>query len=544
MQLRPYQLEAVDAVFREWDKGVQSTLLVLPTGLGKTICFAEIIRRMQPRRCKVLAHREELIFQARDKIQRVTGLDCDIEMADLIAPCHGLFRAPVVVSTVQTQIAGRERKRMHRFNPLDFGLVIIDEAHRSAAESYLRILEHYKQNPNIKILGVTATPERADEESLGKVFKTIAYQIGIFEAIQQGWLVNIAQQFIGVEGLDYSHIKTKLGDLDGRELAEVMEQESNIAGVCHPTLEVIYGLETKTLTAMPVTEWTAYLQSLGRQPRRTIVFTASVKQAEMCCNIFNRAMPNLAAWVSGKTPKEERRQTLDKFQKGATGVLCNVGVVSEGYDNPACEIIVMAAATKSRVRYCQQIGRGTRPLPGVVDGLDLETPEKRLAAIAVSAKPVVRVLDFSGNSGRHKLMTCMDVLSGNLDPDTVERAIRRAKESGRAKLVTVCLQNAEQQKKWEEEQAKRKAARLAEEARKLKMVPKAHCKITDVSPFDESQWFSGQKKFKKKKAFTPRQDAYLRRHCGKDPSTLTYWQGVTLIAEDMKRRGWDKKKAA
>src|SRR5207245_6000940 len=151
------------------------------------------------------------------------------------------------------------------------------------------------------------------------------------------------------------------GDLNGSDLAMVMEAEQNIQGVCHPTLEVLYGLDPHSLDAIPVPEWGTFLGNAGRIPRRTIVFTASVAQAEACCNILNRAVSGLAEWVCGKTNKDLRRATLQRFASGQTPVVVNCGVLTEGFDNPAVEVIIMARPTKSRSLYCQMIGRSTRP---------------------------------------------------------------------------------------------------------------------------------------------------------------------------------------
>ena len=166
--LRPYQSAASDAIFKEWQEN-DSTLVVIPTGGGKTILFADVIRRTFPRRALVIAHREELIFQARDKIQRVTGLHADVEMGEYRAD-GGLFRAaPVVVSTIQTQCSGGDGGgRMAKFDPQRFGVLIIDEAHHATSPTYRRVIDSYRTNPTLKVLGVTATPDRADEEALGQ----------------------------------------------------------------------------------------------------------------------------------------------------------------------------------------------------------------------------------------------------------------------------------------------------------------------------------------------------------------------------------------
>ncbi len=158
MRLRPYQEQAVEAVFQEWREN-QSTLLVMPTGTGKTQVFSTVIKRMSPARALVLAHREELIWQAVKRIESL-GLSTSVEMADLVASAWIWERTPVVVSTIQTQIAGNNGNgRMMRFDPIDFGLLIIDEAHHATSPSYRKVIDYYKRNPDLRVLGVTATPD-------------------------------------------------------------------------------------------------------------------------------------------------------------------------------------------------------------------------------------------------------------------------------------------------------------------------------------------------------------------------------------------------
>ena len=239
MDLRPYQSAASDAIFAEWREN-HSTLVVMPTGGGKTILFADVIRRMFPRRALVLAHREELIFQARDKIQRVTGLQADVEMGEYRAE-GGLFDAArVVVSTIQTQCSGGDGGgRMGKFDPQRFGVLIIDEAHHATSQSYRRVIDYYRTNPALKVLGVTATPDRTDEEALGQVFQSVAFDYDVLDAINDGWLVPIEQQMVHVEGLDYSSIRTTAGDLNGGDLAAVLEAEKNLQQMASASLQII-----------------------------------------------------------------------------------------------------------------------------------------------------------------------------------------------------------------------------------------------------------------------------------------------------------------
>lgn len=503
MILRNYQRNASDAVFREWRES-GSTLVVMPTGTGKTVLFADVLRRSFPRRGLVLAHRQELIFQACDKISRAARLKCEVEMGEYRAHTDGgLFgRAQVVVSTIQTQTAGGDGGgRMTKFDPTHFGVLVIDEAHHACSSSYRRVLNYFRAgNPNIKILGVTATPDRADEEALGQVFETVAFDYEILDAIHDGWLVPIEQQMVSVDGLDYSGIRTTAGDLNGADLAAVMESERNLQGIAGPSIEIIGS-------------------------RRALVFTSSVKCAETICEIFNRHRSGMAAWVCGKTPKDDRRRILSEFSSGKVQVVCNCGVLTEGFDDPGVEVVIMGRPTKSRSLYSQMVGRSTRPLPGVVDGP--ETPEERREAIAGSAKPSALIVDFVGNSGRHKLVTSADILGGNVSDEAVERAISKARKSGRPVRMAEVLD--------EEEERIKEERRLAEEARKARLVARAKYSTQSIDPFDVFQiepvkprgWDAG-------KQLTEKQRAMLAR-AGIDPDSLPYSQAKQMIGELINR---------
>lgn len=483
-QLRPYQSDSSDEIYEAWKKH-QSTLLVMATGLGKTVVFADVIKRMRPGRALVLANREELIFQACDKIQRWTGLDCAIEMGDMVASANLFNAADVVVSTVQTQIAGKNRKRMTRFNPDDFALLVVDEAHFSVSNSFRQVINHYKQNHRLKILGVTATPLRHDEQALGQIYESTAANYGILYGIQNGWLCDITQQYVSVAGLDYSHIKTLAGDLNPGELSRVLEQQENVIGFCQPSLEVMFALTPKTLGSIPVPDWGAYLRSLGRPPRRSIMFTASVHQAELCAEIFNRVMPGMAEYVCGETPKDKRRDLFKRFETDGDPlrIMMNCGVMTHGYDNPLVECIFMARPTKSHSLVEQMIGRGTRALPGVVDGEDKDTPEKRMTAIKASAKPFVRIVDFVGICGKHKIVTTLDVLGGRVSSEAVAKARKQAVEEGKPMRVTKLLDQAEVAL-MTEKQAKLEKLRMADAARRNHLVARVDYSTQDINPFD------------------------------------------------------------
>ena len=505
MRLRDYQEAAAQGIFRAWEDNT-SALAVLPTGLGKTVLFAEVIRRMheQGRRAMVLAHREELITQAADKIRRVTGLDAQIEMGDYhVQPMFGEMPS-VVVSTVQTHCAGGDGAgRMSKFDPQDFGLVVIDEAHHATAGSYRRCIEWYRQNPACKILGVTATPDRADEAALGQVFDAVAYEYQTIDAIANGWLVPIEQQMVTVGALDFSGVRTTAGDLNQGDLAEVMEDERILQEVAAPTVEIC-------------------------GERRAIIFATTVEQAERLAEIINRYRPDKAAWVCGKTDKADRRRLLADFKAGRLQYVVNVGVLTEGFDDAGVEVVVMARPTKSRALYAQMAGRGTRPAESVAGRLgEAADAATRRDMIRASEKPHCLIVDFYGNAGKHKLCTSADILGGNISDDVVALVTQRVREAG--KPVDMAEELAKIKAEVEARKRREAAARANLQAR-------AQYLITKVDPFD--QWDLAPVKergWDKGKQFSPKQAQVLLDRIGVDPAKIPYGQGKQLLDEYFRR---------
>ena len=445
MILRPYQQQAVESALEHLETH-RSTLLVCPTGCGKTLMFAEIIRRMAQRgRAMVIAHREELLDQAREKIEAMTGLRPDLEMADVRAS-EGMFRSPIVVSSVQTQTAGRNGKRMQRFDPQEFGLLVLDEAHHAPAETYRAVVDHYSANPSLKVLGVTATPDRLDKKALGEIFESVAFDYEIVDAINEGWLVPIRQKFLSVQ-VDFSGVRMTLGDLNGADLRECLAKGDTLERIASDSIQ-----------------WAG--------ERRTLVFSDCVQNAERLTETYNRHRLGCARIVTGETERDERRTLIAAYRAGAFQFLVNVGIAGEGFDAPIIACVVQAAPTCSRARYAQQTGRGTRPLPCIVDGLD--TDALRVAAIAASDKPDLLLLDIVGNSAKHKLMTAADILGGRYADEVVAAAEASMRESALPSNVAEALEAAER---------KHNAQIEAEAARKekLKLRDKSHGR--DVDPF-------------------------------------------------------------
>lgn len=531
---RDYQTLCRGNILGALSNGTASTLAVMPTGTGKTftgmMTIADWFKANPGRRALWIAHREELIFQPADAWQKLTGARPLIEMGDLHADSSQsrMFGAQtdnrLIIATVQTLNSGRRcsactgdclcndgeiekpcptcggdgcpdceergsftekcpechgsgyvrindectecyqgvRRRFLKFDPDSIGLVVMDEAHHSPASSYVRVKEYFT---NAKLLGLTATPDRADEVAMGRVYESVAFEYQLPQAIDDGWLVSIAQQYIVVEDLDFSKVRTTAGDLNEGDLEAIIREETTLHRIAAPTIELA-----------------------GDRP--VLAFTPGVQSAEDLCEIFNRHKPGSAVCITGKTPREDRREEIKRFQNGERQYLVGCGVFLEGFDAPATSVICMARPTKSRSLYAQAIGRGTRPLAGVVDGL--ESADERRGAIAFSDKPDCLVLDFVGNSGRHKLISTADILGGNYSDDIIAAAVQKARKATGA---------FDMRKTIEEVHAEREEQKRRTAAQRRIVQASARYSTTQIDPFDvfdsapgrEPGWHKGRK---------------------------------------------------
>lgn len=356
MQLRPYQEEAKKAVLEEWDRGVKKTLLVLPTGTGKTIVFSKIIedRVKAGERVLVLAHRGELLEQAADKLYKSTGLKCAVEKAE--ETCIGSwFR--VVVGSVQTLM---REKRLNKLAPDFFNSIVIDEAHHCISDGYQRVLNYFKE---AKVLGVTATPDRGDMKNLGQVFESLSYEYTLPKAIKDGYLSPIKAITIPLK-LDLSHVGTQAGDFKAGDLGTALD----------PYLYQI-AVEMKKYCV----------------ERKTVVFLPLIKTSQKFRDILN-SMGFRAAEVNGDST--DRAQILKDFDKGRYNVLCNSMLLTEGWDCPSVDCIVVLRPTKVRSLYSQMVGRGTRLCEG---------------------KDHLLLLDFLWHTERHELCRPANLICENAD---------------------------------------------------------------------------------------------------------------------------------
>lgn len=326
MELRPYQQEAREAIFEQWDNGVDKTLLVLPTGCGKTIVFAKVTEDCVRRgsRVLILAHRGELLEQAADKIHRSTGLSCATEKAE--ESCLGSwFR--ITVGSVQTLM---REKRLGKFPADYFTTIIIDEAHHCLSDSYQRVLQHFQ---GAKVLGVTATPDRGDMRNLGEYFESLAYEYTLPKAIKEGFLTPIKALTLPLK-MDLTGVGISAGDFKVGDLGTALD----------PYLHQI------------AEEMLHYCMD-----RKTVVFLPLVKTSQKFCGILNE-MGFAAAEVNGESL--DRAQVLEDFENGTYNVLCNSMLLTEGWDCPSVDCVIVLRPTKVRSLYSQMVGRGTRLSPG------------------------------------------------------------------------------------------------------------------------------------------------------------------------------------
>lgn len=484
---RPYQVEAVRETFGKFVDNLTS-LIVMATGLGKTVCFSHVCLCWPSRlgRVLVIAHREELIDQNREKIAAHIDEMPGIEMGDRreSREGHGIFdKSKVLVSSVQSMA-----RRLKHFDPMDFGLVVIDEAHHAPADSYLKVINHFQQNPKLRLLGVTATPKRADEAALGQVFKTVAFQLDIQEGVKEGWLVDVEQKYVVVQGLDFSVMKTTAGDVNERDLeAGLLPGASIDAKRTDLTDEERGILETQEKMLHAIVDPTVK-EANGRS---TLVFGVTVAHAKKLAEVFNRHPGVKAECVFGDTPKEIRKEIIGRFRGGQLQVLVGCAVFTEGFDAPETAVVAVARPTKSLTLYTQIIGRGTRPLPNTIE--HCPTSEGRRSAIKSSRKPRVTVLDFCGNSGKHKLVSSFDVLGGKSDVIESAKAWMRDHDETKSVAEAVADEEARREKKKREAEAARvkryreqqERQKIADERRRS-VIGSTTYDAREVSPFGDA----------------------------------------------------------
>ncbi len=404
--LRPYQREAVEAIEGRWGAGDRSTVLVQATGTGKTVVMAEVARRAVERggRVLLLAHRGELLAQAADKMLTFAGLDSDLEKAESTSAGGD---APVTVGSVQTL---QRDNRLEALGRDRFTHILVDECHHAVSEGYVKVLDYFS---GAKVLGVTATADRADKKGLGRVFDSLAYEYGMRDAIRDGYLCRIRAQCVPLE-VDISDVAVRSGDFAADQIGPALD----------PYLPAI----AEEMRAV----------CLGQ--RRTVVFLPLIETSRRFCAVLRRAGFR-AAEVNGQS--EDREEVLADFAAGRYDVLCNSLLLTEGWDCPPVDCIVNLRPTRSRALYTQIVGRGTRlsPETGKTDLLllDFLWQTDRLDL----CKPVSL---FAGDDATAaKMQEAVEAADGAVDLEETEETAKR--DIVREREAAVARQLAEQRSK-------------------------------------------------------------------------------------------------
>ncbi|WP_289142986.1 DEAD/DEAH box helicase [uncultured Brevibacillus sp.] len=362
MSMRWYQEKAVSEVIRLQHE-VKRQLIIAATGAGKTIISSEIFRRMN-KKSLFIAHRDELVRQAASKLLQVWP-EADV---GIIKGQENEVEKQIISCSVQSLV-----NRMEQITE-KVELIIIDECHHAVSPTYLKVIDHFaEKNPDLLIVGVTATPDRTDGKELSTVFDQIVFEINMLDLIKEGYLVNLRGQRIDT-GVDLSKIKTTYGDFDEAQLA----LNFNTA----KTNELV--VET-------------YLNRC--EGKLSVAFCCSVQHAIDLAATF-RSFGISAHHVDGTMKDEERRNILSKFAQGEIRVVTNVMVLTEGFDCPEVSCVLMVRPTQSRSLYVQAVGRGMRLFPGKKDCL---------------------VIDFAGNSSRHQLVTLLSIIGTATEQEAIKR---------------------------------------------------------------------------------------------------------------------------
>lgn len=381
LHLRPYQQEAIDAVFLAWEKGLRRPAVVLPTGMGKTVVFSHLIeqfRKYKQGRAVVLVHRDELADQAIDKIRSVCP---DLSVGKVKAESDEIH-ADVMVCSVQTLAVSSRMERLlyGECEYGDVGLVVVDECHHAVAETYQTVLSQFGCFAGgAYAVGFTATLARGDGVGLGDVWEDVVYSRSTMYAIAHGFLTDVRGKSVSIS-TDFGSIKRSRGDYQSGDLGRALE-DSDMEDV------------------LPL----AYAEHAKDRPG--VVFTPTVSTAHGVAESFNRSGIRTAV-ISGETPRDERQRIYEDYRTGRIQVLSNCMVLTEGFDAPWASCAVIARPTQSKPLYVQMVGRVLRPWPGKKDAL---------------------VLDVVGTGA--KLSTLIDLAPGDVesirDGESLEEAVLR-----------------------------------------------------------------------------------------------------------------------
>ncbi|MFF4040525.1 DEAD/DEAH box helicase [Streptomyces sp. NPDC001816] len=377
---RPYQVEAIKALTDGWAGPHNRLAIVLPTGAGKTVIIANLVHQLldglNGRRALVIAHREELLEQAAAKLRAV---DPALRVGIVKAERDEHHDVDVIVASIQTLAVPKRREAIR-----DIGLVVVDECHHGAARTYMEVLDHFGAWRGVPTAGVTATMTRTDG-GLSEVWQEVVYTLDILDMITDGYLCDVRGLRITVDTLDLDKVRTRNGDLVDGQLGQALEDSGAIDAIAK-----------------------AYADHAA--DRAGIVFTPTVATAQQAAEAM-RAAGISAAPVWGEMSRDDRRETLARYEAGDVQVLTNCAVLTEGFDAPHTSCVVIARPTQSPGLYVQMAGRGLRPAPGKSDAL---------------------LLDVMGASTRHKLASMVDLTGREVGQVEDGKTLRQLAEEAEA----------------------------------------------------------------------------------------------------------------
>lgn len=422
---RPYQLEAKSNFFRLANEGNEGVLIRLNTGGGKTFLGSWIANEWNARSDNhytiVFAHERQLVSQFAEEIQDLLGVRVGIEMADLSVRFGTRDCPRIIVASRATLMENKEgNSRLYKFDNKLNWLQIYDECHRWSyrLKSCRHIVDWFAENPKSCRLGLTATPERGDGVTLGRLFPSIALDYRMYDinggpsAVNDGWAVPYDQRFIEVAGVDFANLKEVAGDFRDDELDEILSQKEQLDSLIKPMLDLVGS-------------------------KRTIIFNPGVPMSRAVSEAINAERKyridngidcpfGLADALDGSADEVTRKRTFQAHQRGEIQFLSVCGLCREGYNDPGIEAVAIFRPTKSRSLAEQMKGRGCRPLKGIVDGLG--STEERLEAIASSAKPNCMIIDLVGVSGLGDVASTAQLMAEGKPDEVVKRANENAKK--------------------------------------------------------------------------------------------------------------------
>ena len=408
--LRPYQVAGYRALAGEIALNGRA-LGILATGTGKTELAAELIRNTDGG-VLFICPLKQLVWQTAERLRR-NGIPCGVEQAE--------HRSDERV-TVACYASLLSRKRYERYLGT-LKLVIVDEVHTNYSKRSIEMLGNLTQG-GVGLLGLTASPERSKGDPLTKFYGNVGYYYAIREATLDGWIVPAKVWLTVIDDMDLTEVhSSRFGDFSADDLARVMAQERVVQAI-------------------------ASLVEQHHEGQPSVVFCASIRQTELLIDVLQRRGIT-AVMVHSEMDDMERKLHLADFESGRVNIICNVGVLTLGWDSPKVRKLFLARPTKSKAVYVQQYGRGTRALPGVVDGhLDVQS---RLAAIAASDKPFFEVFDITDSSRHNDLCSSLDVLHPDLQPALLKRARKSMEGRTSGSCVDAVVEAARAQEAREQE---------------------------------------------------------------------------------------------